>query len=657
MKTYRRFVMLLLALAVVAQAPVALAQIAGQPTTGGVPIGYANGPTIVPSNSGGTVDFDSAFVNKPTEVKYRSAAGTITATSNGPTSADITAIEGQYTRATDIVTNGNQLTLDPQDKAPASVDGGVTQLRFQQASGIDVGDGANDFSYAASSSGTITLNNLPSNNPDAVTDTGQPLGELQVDASGTATIDADGTNGQLVGVKLFQSAAPTIDNSQATPNKTQTILKDPPLTLSVPVDDADFSGYGDTLTVRFYVDGNQISSTQLASAGTPTATVSSITGGQHTWHVEVEDGYGNSVESDTFDLKVPDELSIRSESNPGTLLTGQGSANVTFFGSDETYTRSTSNGNVSFDGLPVTERFVAEVETDGYISRTVVIPSLLEQRNVYLLDNSTTTVQVRFRLNDATGTFSETSFIVIERPLEFGNETRYEVVVSDEVGVAGLTTQLKKDERYQIKVRNRQGDVSQLGKFDALLNESVTLEPSAAAVQDEQTDETLAYTISYNADVPDVDIEVADPRRSMETLTVGIRYRNGTTIRAPQTYSDTSTLSLSEPLQSEIEQPAVVVINGTRASGEEINIREPIGPEQRRIVPTTLSPVWVQIGAGFTILLIGGVFSVLNVAVGAVITSLFAGVLWFLGIMSGVASGASIALAIGISTLNLLLKQ
>lgn len=656
MRTYRRFVMLLLALAVLAHTPVALAQISGQPTTGGVPVGYANGPTIVPSNSGGTVDFDSAFVNKPTEVKYRSAAGTITATSNGPTSADITAIEGQYTRAKDITTNGNQLTLDPQDKAPASVDGGVTQLRFQQASGIAVGDGANDFSYAATSSGTITLNNLPSNNPDAVTGTGQPLGELQVDPSGTATIDAESTNGQLVGVKLFQSAAPTIDNARATPNKTQTILEDPPLTLSVPVDDADFSGYGDTLTVRFYVDGNQISSTQLASAGTPTATVSSITGGSHTWHVEVEDGYGNVVESDTFQLKVPDELSIRSESNPGTLLTGQGTANVTFFGSEETYTRTTSNGNVSFDGLPVTERFVAEVESDGYISRTVVIPSLLEQRNVYLLDENTTTVQVRFGLNDATGTFSETSFVVIERPLQFGNETRYEVVVSDEVGVAGLTTRLKKDERYQIKVRNRQGDVSQLGKFDALLNESVTLEPSAAAVTDDQTDETLAYSVTYNPDVPNVDIEVADPRQ-LDTLTVGIRYRNGTTIRAPQTYSDTSTLSLSEPLQSEIEQPAVVTINGTRANGEQINIREPIGPEQRRIVPTTLSPVWVQIGAGFSILLIGGVFSVLNVAVGAVITSLFAGVLWFLGIMSGVASGASIALAIGISTLNLLLKQ
>ena len=56
-------------------------------------------------------------------------------------------------------------------------------------------------------------------------------------------------------------------------------------------------------------------------------------------------------------------------------------------------------------------------------------------------------------------------------------------------------------------------------------------------------------------------------------------------------------------------------------------------------------------------LLVGGAFSVLNVAVGAAVTSLFAGVLWFLGIMSGLASGGAIALAIGLSTLNLMLNR
>jgi hypothetical protein len=115
-------------------------------------------------------------------------------------------------------------------------------------------------------------------------------------------------------------------------------------------------------------------------------------------------------------------------------------------------------------------------------------------------------------------------------------------------------------------------------------------------------------------------------------------------------------LSLSEPLNEQLDAPAVVTITGTR-DGERIDISEPIGPQNQVLVPNTLDPVWVQVGAGFVLLLVGGVFSVLNAAVGALITSLFAGILWFLGLMSGLASGAAVALAIGLSTLNLLLSR
>ena len=642
-------------LAVVAQTPIALAQIAGQPTTGGVPVGYANGPTIVPSNSGGTVDFDAAFVNKPTEVKYRSAAGSITAQSNGPTSVDVQNIEGQYTKTSDISTNGNALTMNPDDKPAATVDGSVTALEWQQPAQVAVGDNTVDFRYAATGGGNITLNQLPSaGTVAAVTTTGQPLGQV---SGTTTTFDAPATGGSLVGVKFFTPASPTIDATQAAPNASTGILRDTPVTLSVPVDDPDFAGYGDTLTVEFYVDGDKRVTKTVGSAQTVSAQIQSITGGRHSWSVEVTDGYGNTIQSDEFALKIPAELSIRSEQNPDTILQTATNATVRFFGNDRTITRTTSSGNVSFDGLPANQRFVARVDVDGRAERTVVVPSLLEQQDVYLLDENTTSVSVRFRLDDATGTFSETSVVVIERPLTFGNETRYERIIADEVGVNGITVTLEKGVRYQLRVRNQQGDNSQLGKFDARLNETVVLQPSVAAVDGAETNQAeYAYEVEYNPDAPAVSVEYADPQAQTDALTVGIEYRNGTAIRAAQTYQNASSLSLSEPLQSELEQPAFVTISGTRA-GEQINIREPIGPQQQFITPSTLSPVWVQIGAGALILLVGGVFSVLNAAVGALITSLFAGVLWFLGIMSGIASGGAVALAVGLSTLNLLLTR
>jgi len=54
------------------------------------------------------------------------------------------------------------------------------------------------------------------------------------------------------------------------------------------------------------------------------------------------------------------------------------------------------------------------------------------------------------------------------------------------------------------------------------------------------------------------------------------------------------------------------------------------------------------------ILLVAGIFSSLNAGVGILVTALFGGVLWFFGLMSGLASGGAVGLGIGIATLNLL---
>jgi len=661
MRVGYRFVVGIVILSVVAPVPTVLAQISGQPTSGGgVPVGYANGPTIVPQNSGGTVNFNQAFVSKPTKVEYRSAAGTITASSNGPTSVGVTQINGQYTKTSDITTNGNAVTINPDDKPAAVVDGQVSAVEWQSASGIAVGDGAVDFRYAASGSGTITLNNLPpSQSFDVVTSTSLPLGSVSSDASGTASFDVASTSGQLVGVRLFEASDPTVANPQASPNDDQSTLTNPPISLSVPVDDPDLgSGVGDRLTVEVYVDGSRVDSQTVTSATTVSTTVSSVDAGSHKWYVEVSDGYGNTVQSDTFEFVLPGELKIYSEQNPNNLLTNTPtSVNVTFFGSDRTIRRTTTNGVVDFAGLPADQPFTVRVDTKNYTRRTVVLPSLIQQQEIYLLKEDTSTVRVRFRLQDSTGTFTSTSELIIEKPITRNNTTEYDRLVADEFGSDGVIVNLEKDVRYNLRVKSDSGDVSQLGSFDALLNETIILEPSAAAVQDDVSDDTLQYAANYSSSQQQIDVRYADPSESTETLSLRIVKSDGTIIRSKQTYTDTSSLSISVPVGSELEQSATVFINGTQSSGNQITIRESVGPQQNNIVPTGLSPVWVQVGSGAAILLVGGVFSVLNVGIGAVATSVFAGLLWFLGLLSPIVSGSAVALALGISTVNLLLRD
>jgi hypothetical protein len=127
-------------------------------------------------------------------------------------------------------------------------------------------------------------------------------------------------------------------------------------------------------------------------------------------------------------------------------------------------------------------------------------------------------------------------------------------------------------------------------------------------------------------------------------------------LRSKQTYTGANSLSASYPI-GQLNQTAYVYLNATRSDADNLAVKKPIGPQQQDISPGGLDSVWLQIGGGVMLLLVGGLFSQLNVAAGAVITSLFAGVLWYLGLLSGLASGAAIALAIGIATGNMMLQR
>lgn len=570
----------------------------------------------------------------------------VTFTASDAANVTVDDFEGPTTELSGIDATTAAITVDPGDKSAVRIDGSVTELSFEDAAL----DGSTQFTHSADGSGTITATGLaPNASFAAATTGGMLLTTNTTSATGEATIPVSGaTNQEII---LFEPSAPEIDNAEATPSGGEQISKRG-VNLSAPVSDADFA-YSDELDVTFYLDGEPVDNQTISSNTTISSIQTVATGGSHTWRLSVSDQHGNKVDSNTFDFTNPSVLRIYNESKP-TQLVNKTTVDVTFFGDKETtVTRSTDGGVVDFAGLPLDEEFVAQIEADGYRSRTVRIPSLIDQENVYMLPDSTDSVEVRFQLSDATGTYTQQSFVYIEKPITINNETDYQIITSERFGVNGFTTRLQQGVRYEIRVQNDRGTTAQLSTYTPEIAETVTLEPSAAAVQKPE-DQAIGYEINYNEDQQAVNIEYIDPADETDSLTVSVKSRDGSKVLKPaQQYNEPSSLSLSIPTNGSLEREYYVNITGERDGGS-IDIQETIGPRQTIVTPPELPIGWQQVVATMLILLVAGVFSSLNAGVGILVTALFGGVLWFFGLMSGLASGGAVGLGIGIATLNLL---
>jgi len=617
---------------------------AGEPVTGTIPLNAVDGPQIdVVFSSQSELDVTNSFPDNSTiDVSTNNGNATFSGSAGSYATINAGDITGTTTTVSSIDTGGGQVSINPADKDKITVSGGVSEVEFSEMA-LDAN--ATEITYSASGSGTITVTGLPASTQWGAESAGSLVDSGTTDSSGVTTISVPAaTNKDL---NLFALNTPTVTPVAPLDG---TKLNDPTQTLTVDVDDQDFEIAEDSLTVEFYADGQQIDTKTVSSPSEVSTEHTWTTGGDHTWSATVTDSIGNSDETATQNVGVTAELQVYNESQPDKLVNST-SIDVTFYGGNETITRSSSDGTISFDGLPLDRRFEAEVSADGYESRTVVIPSLVEQESVWLLPDSAESIKVRFRLEDATGTFSQRSELYIEKPITVNNQTEYRIITSREFGVDGVTTVLDKDTRYDLRIRNQAGDNAQLATYSATVSETVTLQPDVAAVQKPEA-QNIGYEVDYSADNEQISIEYIDPADKTESLTVSVKSRDGeTTLRAPQTYTNTSSLSLSVPTDGKLNKTYLVNMSGSRGS-QQIEISQPVGPDQRNIVPRELDPTYGNILGIMSVLLVAGVFSTLNAGVGALVTALFGGVLWFFGILSGVASGGSILLAIGIASLN-----
>lgn len=238
------------------------------------------------------------------------------------------------------------------------------------------------------------------------------------------------------------------------------------VTLEARVEDPDFPT-GDSVTVRIFKDSTEIFQTSISSNQTVSTTTTFVTGGDHSYRFEAADS-SLAFDFEEQQVRVPSNLSIRNESNPDQKLSGV-TAEVEFFADGSVTQRTTSDGDLNLTGLPTGETLVADVEAPGFRSRRILIRSLYQQQSIYMLNNSVSSSNINFVLDDATGSFSDpgTQFLV-QRALNQSNNTEYRTVVGEEIGAdKALPVTLETPERYRLVVRSTDGETRTLGGYQA----------------------------------------------------------------------------------------------------------------------------------------------------------------------------------------------
>lgn len=433
-----------------------------------------------------------------------------------------------------------------------------------------------------------------------------------------------------------------------------------PSELNATINDTDFAKDGDTLDVTIRQNGTKLKTTTLNSNGTVSASIADPPGGTQDWSVAVTDTYGQTTTAN-FTYSTPDTLYIYNESAPSQLVKNKGTVEVRFFpgGSDDVITRTTTDGTVSLDGLPVSNQMVVKAELSGYHSRRVIIQSIYQQQEIYLLDKSVvTSSDVIFSLNDESGQFDpDESRLVIKKPLtkDFDNdnsdETRYKIIVADDFSsVDEVTATLEQNVRYLLLVKNEDGDTRDVGHYTVTgdASEVIKIGEVRFSLNDDKGwalkgNETWERGYRY------IRINFKDQADETSQLEWQLQTRNGTaiasrTISGPLgTYSAAINVSDAANQTFDNETTFVIDYNVTR-NGETHSGREYVGDVSD--IPVDMDERWLSIIALVATIALTGLVVIVDSGLGAVtavVTGTFFTIVGFLSLPTGALGLAAVA--------------
>jgi len=541
------------------------------------------------------------------------------------------------------------LTVDVDDVSFCCASGDEVDVQFFDASD-DSQIGTNQ---TITSAATVTQNvNLTTNGPFE-------WYVVATDKFGASTQSPDQT------ITLNEPAPVVTDVSPAD----NTDLSTGPVTIELTIEDANL-GNGDSVDVEFKDGGGSTIGTvqTLTSNGTASVTYSGLVGGANQWSADVSDSFGNSFTTDTFTFRIPSELTLRNVNDATEVIDDPGvDATVRFYEEqdDDVYPRTPTNGVIDMQGLPVNEPFVVGIrdDSDTYVSRLTLIDTIFEQQSVYLINSSVDTAIIRFTIEDRTGQFAGTGTkIQIRRAINTttspADEEEYVIVAGDVVGSQlQFETELEQDVRYRVRIQNDAGETRQLGAFTARVDQVIGLTISGIDVGvDIPEDEPVISSSIDDSVANQTSLQFTYVDLAQETTEVNLRVLQAgntsnvldtATVTAPpnvSTFQHTTTLT-----GAQADMKAVYEVEYIR-NGNTFDATAAYGLNQYP-VNLPLSDAWRQIfGVGFLIVL-GGIFSVANARIGAIIIPGVAAMLYAIGFISGFATilGISLAMVLGIA--------
>lgn len=648
---------------------VAGAHIAGVvPISGGAPLVAPDGMAVT-VNGDTNANLEDPFTGSGT-VSVVTEAGNATFYSAGPANATIHKddIEGSTTLVTDIDASSNTVQIDPEDKSQVTVGKQTTLIEWTGSYAAD--DGTQDFNYEATGGdGRVTINGAPASTELYAIDqtTNDILGKATSDSSGTVTFDTLDSGDHDVVLQTNVNDAPTLSN--ASPQGGQS---SEPTQFSVDVGDKNFD-QGDTVTVSISFEGSEVHSETISSNSTVTASIPAEgqEGGTHSWSVEATDDFGGST-SASYQYSVPTTLEFRSERPDHALVTGTDTNPVTieaiFFEDAESdpviIDKSTTDGTIELDGLPVGSEFSVSVSAPGYNNRTVRIESIYEQNEVFLLEKGVSpTVENRFVVNDNTGNFpAEDTQIAIQGPV---NETKYDTsadgfawktVSGDDLGAdESFVDDLEQEKRYRIIITNDDGDRRNLGSYTPEVSGTIELNIGSLNA-DETTTDGVGYNVTYRNQTngQDIKIEYNDTADATDEIRLDIYERNNESNKLVdnETFSGPfGTFAHIEPIPQQYNETTwVVELHGVRGNGtdgeprQDVQIQQYAGPGfgvLSGLPPWLVTVIFVGMIWG-----VAGMFSQINGHVGGIVVAGLGAMFYFVGLVPGYLGGGVVGLSL-----------
>lgn len=453
-------------------------------------------------------------------------------------------------------------------------------------------------------------------------------------------------------VGIASANTPTISNVQPSGS-----TSDIPSEMSADIAD----GGTHDVTVEFIVDGDSAyTETISASASAKTVTadlpVEGQSPGQHNLTVVATDVNGNTeTKTETYTVSTA-QLAIRNETDD-TLIESE--VNVTFLGREgHIESKTTSDGSIDISSLPTNQSyFIRGKPSDSDLTtRTTYAEDVSNRQVLYLLDTaSVTTIESRFQLEDPTGVYDSAAILKIQRLKTKTGTSQYETIVGDQFGSEGVPATLESDQRYRLRIR-QDGTEQIVGPYRATSDETIAVEPGTPSVDlgpdafeggwaaaAELRNDTLEYVYS-------------DPDDSTAKLTVWIHERGNVSnqLQANQTFFSIGSASQSISLTANETENEWVVNFVVDRNAEKFTHQVLVGNSEDLTPP--VSGQWRAMIGVALLILFAGAFSVLNAGVGAVVVALVGGLLWWIGYLGGIATGAGVAIGIFLAVIAYMYK-